>query len=218
MESTGWSVKNRRRLILAATLLSLPLLVSNAGIAGASESHNGGSDERDIKKELEAVFKPSEAVERPDGWVIEGTAVYEKKQAKKVNRQRFKATIEIPVPTLGINDLASAQSAIVEIRLTRRAARYATCSLKLDEFAPDKAEYKVDIRYESQPGGSPQKRERAGSCELMDGALALAPINGLPVVEAEDAASVVLVTETPSPQPATERVRTETELLTGTFE
>jgi hypothetical protein len=211
------NVNNGRKLILATALLSLPLLATPFGVAGAGESDNDGNGERNVKRELEAEFTASGTLDTPDT-NIEGTAVYEKKQNKKVNRQRFKATIEISVPALGISDLATAQSAIVELRLTRGTARYATCSLKLDEFAPDKAQYKVDIRFQEQPGGSSETRERAGSCELMSGALALAPINGLPLVEIEDSASVVLVTETQSQPPATERVRTETELLTGTFE
>jgi hypothetical protein len=212
------NVKTGRKLILATALLSLPLVAPNLDFAGAGESDNGSNSERPVKSELEATFKPSMAGDGVDTTNIEGSAVYEKKRDKKVNRQRFKATIEIPVPTLGISDLATAQSALVEIRLSRGTARYATCSLKLDEFAPDKAEYKVDIRFQEQPGGAPETRERAGSCELTSGVLALAPISGLPVVEVEDSASVVLVTETESRPAETQRTRTETELLTGTFE
>jgi hypothetical protein len=150
------NVKSGRELILATALLSLPLLAATLRIAGAGESDNGGSRERDLKSELEAAFKPSGFLDVPEIANIEGSAVYEKKQNKKVNRQRFKATIEISLPALGISDLATAQSAIVELRLNRGTARYATCSLKLDEFAPDKAEYKVDIRLEEQAGGSPE--------------------------------------------------------------
>jgi hypothetical protein len=212
------NVKNGRKLILATVLLSLPLVAPTLDLAGAGESDNGSKSERPVKSEVEAAFKPSVAADGADTTNIEGSAVYEKKQDKKINRQRFKATIEIPVPTLGISDLATAQSAIVEIRLSRGTARYATCSLKLDEFAPERAQYKVDIRFQEQSGGSPETRERAGSCELTNGVLALAPISGLPVVEVEDSASVVLVTETESRPAETQRTRTETELLTGTFE
>jgi hypothetical protein len=209
-------MNNQWRLIFATAFLLLSIVGLNSGFAQPEEPKQNLNNQGNVKAELEAEFQTDVAPAAPDSPTIEGAAVYEKKRNKNLNRQRLKAKIEIPVPTLSITDMASAQSAIVEIRFSRGAARYATCSLKLDEFDPDKAEYKLDVRFQEQPGDYPVTRERAGSCDLVNDSM-LAPSQGVPAVLAGDSAIVVLVVETVSATAPESSVKTETQLLSGSF-
>lgn len=226
-------VKNGRKLFLAAGLLLVPLLATNVSFAAPGKSKKGGNGNGNVKTEFEAELEPFVAPPpAPDTSTIEGEAEYEQKINKNVDRQRFKAKVEIPVTNpspFNITDLASAQAARLEIRLTHAGSMipYATCFLVLKEFEQEfedgiletEAEYVVDVRFHNQPGGSPRYREHAGSCDIANADPMIPPTQGVPAVMDGDSAAVFLISETIPPPPAPPTpVITETQLLTGLFD
>jgi hypothetical protein len=204
-------VKNEKKLVLATAFLLLPLLATDVGLAAPGKSHKGGNGKGNVKTRVDADLQPPVTPSDPTT-APEGDAEYAQKVNKNVDRQGFKARVEIP----GISDEATARAALVEIRLSQGVAQYATCLLDFDSFEEGTAEYKLDVRYHSQPGGSPKYREHAGSCDVVsnDPTLPLGTtIKAVPAVLQGDTANIFF---TPSATSSTPAVASQ--ILTGLFD
>lgn len=114
-------------------------------------------------------------------------------------RERFRAKVEVPVPSIGlaIADEAAATSADIRVILSREGADYAECLMEFIEVETEledgvlvtEAKYKVNV---VQPAGGPLLLKR-GTCDVD---LTLAGVQpGVPQVLPGDVATVVLVVD-----------------------
>jgi hypothetical protein len=154
-------VNKRTRVVFATAFLLLPLLAADVGMAAPGKSKKGGNGNGNTRTGFDAELQPPPPAD-PTIPTPEGEAAYNQKINRNVDRQNFKARVEVP----GIIDQATAETAVVEIRLQQGAVHYATCVFDFDSFGDGTAEYKLDVRYHSQPGGLPRYREHAGTCDV----------------------------------------------------
>ncbi len=111
-------------------------------------------------------------------------------------RDRFKATVEIPIPSPGLGILTpeDARAADIFLSLSNETDTYAECLLELDdpEEVTDVAEYKVDLRKRGEI-----LRQKKGTCDtdLVAGGIQA----GIPDVQDGDLATVSIVNPEPVP-------------------
>jgi len=136
------------------------------------------------------------------GTDAEGESDYRRQiQKGAVKQERFELTAKVPIPSpaLGITDDTTAANADVRVFLSHDgtpATIYAICYLAFTEIDNDggtdtEAVYKVDVR--NQPGkkGASRLHEVHGSCDINPSTATVD--NGVPVVAANDVATVAVV-------------------------
>ena len=158
-----------------------------------------------------------------------GSAEYKKQVANgtttKQERFRAQARIELPSAALGLATVADAEAADVRVILTRASVDYAECSLVMVDTDQEteledgelvvktEAEFLVDVRNILRKG-SLLPRNLVGAC---DTDLATPGIqDGVPVVQADDVATVTLVDPTGAAVDTASRTL-DKDFLQGTF-
>jgi len=204
-------MRTNAKFVLAAALL-LPYLSANAALA----SGQGGSGKGNGPKISQPVVTVVGFKAQLDSVVLdgngEGEAEYKMKSSTLGTKESFEGEAEfsIPDPSLGITDLNSAQTAQLEMHLSRGGTDYAVCSLAIKEIEFEykltgvqiQAEYGVSVSQQTLTGGTPSLSQKVGSCMLGTGP-------GVPTVAAGDIATVFSVVGSPA---------VSTQVLTGTFQ
>jgi len=212
-------------------ITTISLVVFAFALASEGLAKNGGTTV--VWGEVEADLEPfctivppatSCSFAEPDA---EGRAEHRTKTHKGLlERDEFKARLEIPIPNgLGIDET---NAATADIRLilthpafdTTPAMDYAECFFKFkgteteeeDGLMQTKAHYAVDIRSRLNKRGGPGLRELKGTCDIDLGTMGIQP--GVPDAQDGDLATAVLVTENPDPT----MPDTRTSFLQGMFE
>lgn len=170
-----------RTLYKSLLVTTLCAAVSVFMFDGVSHANGGGSK---VKLEVRAELEPFDGSPEPDA---EGKARHKKETRTKngvttIKKDEFKATVEFPVPSLGLGiaDEAAAEDAEVLLILSRGSSDFATCLMEFDEVEDDEAEFKVDVRRRKGT-----LRERKGTCgesvpDAQAGDVATATLNGTP--------------------------------------
>lgn len=171
------------RSLLVATLC---VAVSVFMFDGVSDAKKGGGSK--VKLEVRAELEPfGSPAPEPDA---EGKARHKKETRTKndvmtIKKDEFKAAVEFPVPSPGLEiaDEAAAEDAEVLLILSRGGVDFATCLMEFDEVEDDEAEFKVDVRIRKDT-----LRERKGTCggsvpDAQAGDVATATLNGTPFLQ-----------------------------------
>jgi len=144
--------------MIPSLVTALAFTASIAALPGISLAKHGGIGPVVVTKtQIEAELAPCCGAPDPLEPGAEGEAERKTKSRNGVvGDDRFKAKVEIPVPSaLGIVDLATALAADVRLLLSRSdSTLYAECMLVLTEIETEledgvwetQAEYKVDVR------------------------------------------------------------------------
>lgn len=196
-----------RALYRSLLVTTLCVAVSVFMFAGVSQAKKGGSSGSKVKIEVRAELEPIGTSE-PDA---EGQARHKKETRTKnevitIKKDEFKATVNVPVPSLGlgITDEASAENADIRLILSHDGADFAECLLEFDEVededGEDQAEYKVDVRIKK---GAVQAKKGVCDVDLVTTDIQ----SGVPDARANDVATARLVAG-----------GTSTDFLQGTFE
>ena len=191
----------KKRTALAVATLVAPLLLANTSLA----KNAGKSGNSKIRVEADLEIDETLGTVEPDA---EGDARFDQQKKKTlIKTQRFQAKVKIPVDPaspLGFIDATTAQSADVQLNLSRADAitgttTYATCFLDFKEVEQEfddgvaklVAVFKVDVRLEYRGKKPPRERRIHGFC---DTDLVTADVqNGTPTVTDGDFAEALLV-------------------------